>query len=183
MRVTKRLDIWSHDHKLLLSNIHSSDLSVFESSSKILISALQFNSLQWRNRREEVDVFVQRSAHSLCFVHNRITLFQSLNCNSLWIILGERLKSVVRMVESLFVGEKRDKLHFRFEWKEWFPFPERNGSGPNSTALQCRDDPWHGSEWTRVIPADVQKSAWKSLAPMGPAPAFKPTRTDTTHWS
>lgn len=65
----------------------------------------------------------------------------------------------------------------------WFPFPEGDGSGPNSTALQCRDDPWHRSEWTRVIPADVQKSAWKSLAPMGPAPAFKPTRTDTTLWS
>ena len=31
----------------------------------------------------------------------------------------------------------------------WFlknPFPEGNGSGPNSTALQCRDDPWRRSE-------------------------------------
>ena len=72
---------------------------------------------------------------------------------------------------------------FSWSFEIWFPFPERNRCGPNSTALQCRDDPWHRSEWTRVIPADIQKSDWKSVDSMSPAPAFKPTRTDTTLWS
>ncbi len=44
-----------------------------------------------------------------------------------------------------------------------FPFPEENGCRPISTALQCRDDPWHRSEYTRIL-VNVQKSVRKSLA-------------------
>jgi hypothetical protein len=35
---------------------------------------------------------------------------------------------------------------FDFKLRDEFPFPEGDGSGPSSTALQCRDDPWHRSE-------------------------------------
>ncbi len=77
---------------------------------------------------------------------------------------------------------RNNVFSFCFEFMWLFPFSVGNGSGPNSTALQCRDDPWRGSEWTRMIPAEVQKSVWRSQS-RRKAPAFKPTRTDTTLWS
>ena len=47
--------------------------------------------------------------------------------------------------------------------KCWFPFPERNGSGPNSTALQCRDDPDTGPSelgWSRPMSKNPLERAW-----------------------
>ena len=57
-------------------------------------------------------------------------------------------KHILRIVNAAYVFAHRKRREFscEFEIVCWFPFPEENGSGPNSTALQCRDDPWRRSK-------------------------------------
>lgn len=57
-----------------------------------------------------------------------------------------------RYIRSEWQERERDRrtrfaVLFAFVFmRDAFPFPEGDGSGPSSTALQCRDDPWHRSE-------------------------------------